>query len=82
MKTAPAWVDRTLYPFTSHWLKVEENELHYIDEGQGEVLLFVHGTPEWFSIGKAMSSGCIRLINQDVMDLYSRTDVGAKVIVR
>jgi len=47
MKTAPSWVDRTLYPFTSHWLKVEENELHYIDEGQGEVLLFVHGTPEW-----------------------------------
>ncbi|MCC6204269.1 MAG: L,D-transpeptidase, partial [Hyphomicrobiales bacterium] len=39
------------------------------------------GTPEWHSIGKAMSSGCIRLINQDVIDLYSRVDVGAKVIV-
>ena len=42
----------------------------------------LHGTPEWASIGKAMSSGCIRLINQDVIDLYSRVDVGAKVIVR
>ncbi len=42
----------------------------------------LHGTPEWNSIGKAMSSGCIRLINQDVIDLYSRVDVGAKVIVR
>ena len=42
----------------------------------------LHGTPEWFSIGKAMSSGCIRLMNQDVIDLYSRADVGAKVIVR
>ena len=42
----------------------------------------LHGTPEWFSIGKAMSSGCIRLINQDVIDLYSRAEVGAKVIVR
>jgi lipoprotein-anchoring transpeptidase ErfK/SrfK len=42
----------------------------------------LHGTPEWFSIGKAMSSGCIRLINQDVIDLYDRADVGAKVIVK
>jgi lipoprotein-anchoring transpeptidase ErfK/SrfK len=42
----------------------------------------LHGTPEWWSIGKAMSSGCIRLMNQDVIDLYSRANVGAKVIVK
>ena len=42
----------------------------------------LHGTPEWWSIGKAMSSGCIRLLNQDIIDLYNRADVGAKVIVR
>jgi lipoprotein-anchoring transpeptidase ErfK/SrfK len=42
----------------------------------------LHGTPEWFSIGKAMSSGCIRLMNQDIVDLYNRADVGAKVIVK
>ena len=42
----------------------------------------IHGTPEWWSIGKAMSSGCIRLINQDVIDLYSRAGVGAKGIVK
>ena len=42
----------------------------------------LHGTPEWFSIGKAMSSGCIRLMNQDIIDLYERASVGAKVIVR
>ena len=42
----------------------------------------LHGTPEWFSIGKAMSSGCIRLMNQDIVDLYKRADVGAKVIVK
>ncbi len=41
----------------------------------------LHGTPEWNSIGKAMSSGCIRLINQDIIDLYNRAEVGAKVIV-
>jgi lipoprotein-anchoring transpeptidase ErfK/SrfK len=42
----------------------------------------LHGTPEWASIGKAMSSGCIRLMNQDIIDLYERADVGAKVIVK
>ncbi|BCH20471.1 L,D-transpeptidase [Mesorhizobium sp. L-8-10] len=42
----------------------------------------LHGTPEWFSIGKAMSSGCIRLMNQDIIDLYNRVEVGAKVIVK
>mgnify|MGYP001225575150 FL=1 len=42
----------------------------------------LHGTPEWFSIGKAMSSGCIRLMNQDIIDLYNRAEVGAKVIVK
>ncbi|UVK39125.1 L,D-transpeptidase [Mesorhizobium sp. AR10] len=41
----------------------------------------LHGSPEWNSIGKAMSSGCIRLMNQDIIDLYDRTEVGAKVIV-
>jgi len=41
----------------------------------------LHGTPEWNSIGKAMSSGCIRLMNQDIIDLYNRVDTGAKVIV-
>lgn len=47
MKTAPAWVDRQRYPFTSRWLSIDDNELHYIDEGKGDVIMFVHGTPEW-----------------------------------
>jgi len=41
----------------------------------------IHGTPDWWSIGKNASSGCIRMINQDVMDLYNRVPDGAKVIV-
>jgi lipoprotein-anchoring transpeptidase ErfK/SrfK len=41
----------------------------------------IHGTPEWKSIGSNASSGCIRMINQDVMDLYTRVPDGAKVIV-
>ena len=42
----------------------------------------IHGSPEWWSIGHNVSSGCVRLMNQDIIDLYNRADVGAKVIVR
>ena len=41
----------------------------------------IHGTPEWFSIGQNASSGCFRMINQDVMDLFDRVQDGAKVVV-
>ena len=41
----------------------------------------IHGTPEWQSIGSNASSGCIRMINQDVIDLFNRVPSGAKVIV-
>lgn len=41
----------------------------------------IHGTPEWQSIGRNASSGCIRMINQDVIDLYNRIQGGEKVVV-
>lgn len=41
----------------------------------------IHGTPEWETIGHNASSGCIRMINQDVMDLYNRVPDGTRVIV-
>lgn len=42
----------------------------YIHENGKDTLYRIHGTPEAFSIGKAVSSGCIRLINQDVIHLH------------
>ncbi len=48
----------------------------------GSTLYRLHGTIEPWTIGKAVSSGCIRLTNEDVIDLYNRVKVGAKVIVR
>ncbi|MDZ5697181.1 MULTISPECIES: L,D-transpeptidase [Phyllobacteriaceae] len=54
----------------------------YLFNKGGDTGYRLHGTPEWWSIGKAMSSGCIRLLNQDIIDLYNRTDIGAKVIVK
>lgn len=41
----------------------------------------IHGTPEWKSIGTNASSGCIRMFNQDVIDLYGRVQGGERVIV-
>jgi pimeloyl-ACP methyl ester carboxylesterase len=41
------WLDRSEYPFTSRYFLVNGKYLHYIDEGIGPVLLFVHGTPSW-----------------------------------
>jgi len=54
----------------------------YLFNKGGDTGYRLHGTPEWNSIGKAMSSGCIRLMNQDIIDLYNRVQVGAKVIVQ
>ena len=41
----------------------------------------IHGTDDPTSIGKAMSSGCIRLLNRDIIDLYRRVNRGTKVVV-
>jgi lipoprotein-anchoring transpeptidase ErfK/SrfK len=41
----------------------------------------IHGSPEWWTIGKNMSSGCVRMINQDVIDLYNRVHGKTTVIV-
>ncbi|EYR83746.1 MULTISPECIES: L,D-transpeptidase [unclassified Shinella] len=57
----------------------------YLFNEQGKDTLFrLHGTPEWASIGTAASSGCIRLMNQDIIDLYKRVrpGKGARVVVQ
>jgi lipoprotein-anchoring transpeptidase ErfK/SrfK len=53
----------------------------YLWQGNKDTLFRIHGTVEPWTIGKNVSSGCIRMINQDVIDLYQRTAVGAKVMV-
>ncbi len=41
------WLDKSTYPFTSNYFDINGQRLHYIDEGQGETVMFVHGTPSW-----------------------------------
>ncbi len=54
----------------------------YLYQGNRDTLYRIHGTNEPEKIGHAVSSGCIRMRNIDVIDLYNRASVGAKVIVR
>ena len=46
-EAVPAWVDTGAYPFTPRRVTLAEGRMHYVDEGAGETLLFVHGTPTW-----------------------------------
>lgn len=48
----------------------------------GSTMYRLHGTSEPWTIGQAVSSGCIRLTNEDITDLYERVQVGAMVVVR
>jgi lipoprotein-anchoring transpeptidase ErfK/SrfK len=47
----------------------------------GDTLYRIHGTNEEHTIGEPVSSGCIRMLNRDVIDLYERVKVGAQVVV-
>ncbi|MGP8191998.1 MAG: L,D-transpeptidase [Methylovirgula sp.] len=53
----------------------------YLFENNKDTLFRIHGTNEPDTIGKAVSSGCIRMMNADVMDLYQRVAVGTRVVV-
>lgn len=53
----------------------------YLYQGSKDTLYRMHGTNEPESIGQAVSSGCIRLFNQDIIDLHRRVSVNAPVIV-
>ena len=53
----------------------------YLWQGNKDTYFRIHGTVEPWTIGQSVSSGCIRMINQDVMDLYQKTPVGTRVVV-
>lgn len=54
----------------------------YLYRGGRDSYFRIHGTIDNASIGRATSAGCIRLFNQDAIDLYERTDIGTRVKVR
>ncbi|MBB5571820.1 lipoprotein-anchoring transpeptidase ErfK/SrfK [Rhizobium paranaense] len=54
----------------------------YIFQNGRDTLYRIHGTPDWQSIGKQASSGCVRMLNQDVIDLFNRVSAKAEVVVQ
>ena len=53
----------------------------YLYQGNKDTLYRIHGTNQPEYIGRAISSGCIRMTNEDVIDLYNRVKMGATVVV-
>lgn len=53
----------------------------YIHQGNVDTLYRIHGNMDVLSIGKAVSSGCVRLLYQDVIDLYERVTSGSPIVV-
>jgi lipoprotein-anchoring transpeptidase ErfK/SrfK len=53
----------------------------YLWQGDKDTYFRIHGTNEPWTIGLSQSSGCIRMINQDAMDLYQKTPIGTRVVV-
>jgi haloalkane dehalogenase len=43
----PDWLDRSMYPFRSRYFDSADGRMHYVDEGDGTPIVFVHGTPTW-----------------------------------
>jgi lipoprotein-anchoring transpeptidase ErfK/SrfK len=53
----------------------------YLYSGDRDTMFRIHGSNEPWTIGQAVSSGCIRMTNDDVTDLFSRVKVGTTVVV-
>ena len=47
LQMVPDWLDRSEYPFAPRYVELAPGKMHYVDEGRGEPILFVHGTPTW-----------------------------------
>jgi lipoprotein-anchoring transpeptidase ErfK/SrfK len=53
----------------------------YLYQGGNDTMFRIHGTNQPETIGRAVSSGCIRMLNHDVIDLYNRVPTGTRVVV-
>ena len=55
----PNWVSPALFPFESRFVEIEGSRVHYVDEGEGPVLLLLHGNPTWSFVYREVIS-CLR----------------------
>ena len=57
MQTRPQWFDEQLFPVESHWLDIDGHQVHYVDEGDGPILLMLHGNPTWSFLYRRLIAG-------------------------
>lgn len=55
--------------------------LYLFDDRGGDTFLRIHGTPEPWTIGSAVSNGCVRLANEHIMELYEVVEIGAPILL-
>lgn len=55
--------------------------LYLFDDAGNDTFLRIHGTPEPWTIGSAVSNGCVRLANEHIMELYNAVELGAPVLL-
>lgn len=83
--TPPAAMLKRRPDLPRHMTGGEDNPLGaramYLFSGNRDTMFRIHGSNEPWTIGQAVSSGCIRMLNNDVTDLFSRVKVGATVVV-
>jgi lipoprotein-anchoring transpeptidase ErfK/SrfK len=83
--TPPAAMLKRRPDLPRHMVGGEDNPLGaramYLFAGNRDTMFRIHGSNEPWTIGQAVSSGCIRMLNNDVTDLFSRVKVGATVVV-
>ncbi len=53
----PKWLSREAFPFVSRFMRVQGQRVHYVDEGQGPILLFLHGNPTWSFLYRRIIQG-------------------------
>jgi lipoprotein-anchoring transpeptidase ErfK/SrfK len=83
--TPPAAMLKRRPDLPRHMVGGEDNPLGaramYLFSGNRDTMFRIHGSNEPWTIGQAVSSGCIRMLNNDVTDLFNRVKVGATVVV-
>lgn len=57
MPTRPAWFNTDLFPVKSNWVNIDGHHVHYVDEGDGPVLLMLHGNPTWSFLYRRLIAG-------------------------
>lgn len=57
LKSIPSWIDTSEYPFQPHYINLPAGVMHYVDEGQGQPVVMVHGTPTWSFLYRRLIKG-------------------------